>query len=70
MFDCLLTILVNQICRLFSTTHTPDSIITRDNSMIGLRLRRVISTRSVDRADIEAYSIVTSDPVVVIKDLK
>ncbi len=28
MVDCYLTILVNQICRLFSTTHTPDSIIT------------------------------------------
>ena len=28
MVDCLLTILVNQICRLFSTHQTPDSIIT------------------------------------------
>ena len=27
MVDCLLTILVNQICRLFSTHQTPDSII-------------------------------------------
>ena len=27
MVDCLLTILVNQICRLFSTPQTPDSII-------------------------------------------
>ena len=29
MVDCLLTILVNQICHLFSTHQTPDSIITR-----------------------------------------
>jgi len=29
MVNCLLTILVNQICRLFSTPQTPDSIITR-----------------------------------------
>ena len=28
MVDCLLTILVNQICRLFSIPQTPDSIIT------------------------------------------
>ena len=31
MVDSYLTILVNQICRLFSTTHTPDSIITHDD---------------------------------------
>jgi len=31
MVDCLLTILVNQICRLFSTHQTPDSIITPDS---------------------------------------
>ncbi|MBT6471660.1 MAG: hypothetical protein HOK52_10425 [Candidatus Marinimicrobia bacterium] len=34
-----MTILVNQICRLFSTTHTPDSIITRNHN------------QSLDRAD-------------------
>ena len=33
MVDCLLTILVNQICRLFSTHQTPDSIITRRNNV-------------------------------------
>ena len=32
MVDCLLTILVNQICRLFSTHQTPDSIITPEDS--------------------------------------
>jgi len=30
MVDCLLIILVNQICRLFSTHQTPDSIIAMD----------------------------------------
>jgi len=33
MVDCLLTILVNQICRLFSTHQTPDSIIARSKDL-------------------------------------
>ena len=35
MVDCLLTILVNQICRLFSIPQTPDSIITQFQVLTG-----------------------------------
>ena len=35
MVDCLLTISVNQICRLFSTHQTPDSIITPGGAGLG-----------------------------------
>ena len=39
MVDCLLTILVNQICRLFSTHQTPDSIIAL--SLLPQDLKRI-----------------------------
>ena len=46
MVDCLLTILVNQICRLFSTHQTPDSIITQNEKIEtewvkGIKLKKV-----------------------------
>ena len=42
MVDCLLTILVNQICRLFSTHQTPDSIITRIKIILPQAIKTVI----------------------------
>ena len=48
MVDCLLTILVNQICRLFSTHQTPDSIIANQNITIKKYLLYVVTTDSSD----------------------
>ena len=51
MVDCLLTILVNQICRLFSIPQTPDSIITRGD--IEAVKRQLIEFPEYKRGDLK-----------------
>ena len=66
MVDCLLTILVNQICRLFSTHQTPDSIITRrwlDNTVENYGGDREVSSNVDDdgRLHLMVHDVVVTD---------
>ena len=60
MVDCLLTILVNQICRLFSTHQTPDSIITRLGRLLAEKIVQLGIDKKYTRMQLDTLNSMQS----------